>query len=339
MSHLQPPANPVAAVTHPDPYPYYASLVETAPLYFDRGLSAWVVSSAPYVDAILSDPRACVRPPREPVPAAIADTTAGSVFAQLVRMNDGAAHRSLRPRVESRLAGFAATAGIARELPCDTRDVNDFAARYSVYALAALLAIPPADMPRLYDEARAFTRCIVPTPGQPPDPGGSAAAAALLERFGDANTAGFFFQTFDATRGLIANALAAARTDTGDVRALLEATLQNDSPVQNTRRFLKAEMTLGDTTLQEGDAVLVVLAAANRDPAGNGQCFTFGAGAHACPGKELALSIAAGALRQLFDDRAGLSTLTVSGYLPSANVRTAVFAANAPAKQSADPVV
>lgn len=331
--------NPVAAVTHPDPYPYYATLVETAPLYFDRELSAWVVTSAAYVDAMLNDPRACVRPPSEPVPAAIADSAAGNLFAQLVRMNDGATHRTLRPLVESRLAAFEAGVPTVATLHCDTRTLNDFIARYSVYALAALLAIPAEEMPLLYEQARAFTRCIVPAPGQPPDAGGSDAATALLERFGDANTAGFFFQTFDATRGLIANALAAAAAHSGSIRALLEATLQNDSPVQNTRRFLQADVRLGDTVMRAGEAVLVVLAAANRDPAGNGRCFTFGTGVHACPGKELALSIAAGALRQIFESEVDVASVRVQGYEPSGNVRTALFTGIPPAKQKPVPVV
>lgn len=30
---LPPPRDPVAAVTHPDPYPYYAGLVAQRPLY------------------------------------------------------------------------------------------------------------------------------------------------------------------------------------------------------------------------------------------------------------------------------------------------------------------
>ena len=40
------PVDPVAAVTHADPYPYYARLVEERPLYHDEQLGCWVASSA-----------------------------------------------------------------------------------------------------------------------------------------------------------------------------------------------------------------------------------------------------------------------------------------------------
>jgi hypothetical protein len=32
---MTPPSNPVAAVTHPDPYPYYAELVAQRPIHRD----------------------------------------------------------------------------------------------------------------------------------------------------------------------------------------------------------------------------------------------------------------------------------------------------------------
>ena len=37
-----PPADPIAAVTHPDPYPYYRDLVARTPLYRDEaGACGW----------------------------------------------------------------------------------------------------------------------------------------------------------------------------------------------------------------------------------------------------------------------------------------------------------
>ncbi|MFL6199116.1 MAG: hypothetical protein ACJ76J_08070 [Thermoanaerobaculia bacterium] len=52
--------------------------------------------------------------------------------------------------------------------------------------------------------------------------------------------------------------------------------LRYDPPVQNTRRFVVEDGVVAGRALKEGDAVLVLLAAANRDPAG--KLFTFGAG-------------------------------------------------------------
>jgi cytochrome P450 len=79
--------------------------------------------------------------------------------------------------------------------------------------------------------------------------------------------------------------------------------------------------------LREGETILVVLAAANRDPALNANpdefkvyrenrfTFTFGAGPHACPGKMLAESIAA----------AGLEQLLISGFDPSSIIGPTIY--------------
>ena len=42
---MTPPGNPIAAVTHPDPYPYYREMVATRPLHRDRDLGLWVAAS------------------------------------------------------------------------------------------------------------------------------------------------------------------------------------------------------------------------------------------------------------------------------------------------------
>jgi hypothetical protein len=64
------PANAVAAATHPDPYPFYAQLVEARPFGWDAALNAWVAASADAVEAVLASPVCRVRPspPRWPAP-------------------------------------------------------------------------------------------------------------------------------------------------------------------------------------------------------------------------------------------------------------------------------
>src|ERR1700736_469103 len=86
------PADPIAAVTHPDPYPYYSKLAVDRPLYRDERLGLWVASSAAAVTAVLASDICRVRPPSEPVPKAIAGSPAGAIFGHLVRMTDGERH-------------------------------------------------------------------------------------------------------------------------------------------------------------------------------------------------------------------------------------------------------
>lgn len=100
------PTSPIAAVTHPDPYPYYRHLARTRPFYFDDTLNLWVAASAASVAAVLDHPDARVRPVGQPVPPALAGGPAGDLFGRLVRMNDGPAHAALKAIVMKRLAAL-----------------------------------------------------------------------------------------------------------------------------------------------------------------------------------------------------------------------------------------
>ena len=164
-----------------------------------------------------------------------------------------------------------------------------------------------------------------------------------------ANAIGFMTQAYEATAGLIGNTLLAlaarpelaARiaTDSGPLDDVLREVLRHDPPVQNTRRFVAADGVVAGRRMAAGDTILVVLAAANHDAAANPaperfdvarerrRTFTFGAGPHACPGEQLAITVA----------RAGIQALLAHGgplgfrpgavaYRPSGNVRIPLFA-------------
>jgi cytochrome P450 len=158
-----------------------------------------------------------------------------------------------------------------------------------------------------------------------------------------ANRVGFLFQAYDATAGLIGNTLVALGRDPdlrsgADLGAVVAEVVRFDPPVQNTRRFLAADGVVAGVPMKAGDAILVVLAAANHDASVNPHperfdpgrrertVFTFGAGPHACPGETLATAIA----------RAGVDALLAAGtepertlegftYRPSSNTRVPAF--------------
>ena len=91
--------------------------------------------------------------------------------------------------------------------------------------------------------------------------------------------------------------------------------------------------------MRAGETVLVVLAAANHDPAANPaperfdiarerpRTFTFGAGVHACPGEQLTTTIARAGVEQLIARGIAPASLaeTVT-YRPSVNARIPLFA-------------
>src|SRR5436190_10489703 len=87
------PVNAIEAASHPNPYPYYATLRRReASLVHDPSLKFWVASKAGVVLEVLHNPALVVRPPQEPVPKTIDQSAAGAVFGQLVRMNEGKYH-------------------------------------------------------------------------------------------------------------------------------------------------------------------------------------------------------------------------------------------------------
>jgi cytochrome P450 len=123
-------------------------------------------------------------------------------------------------------------------------------------------------------------------------------------------------------------------TDPDVLRSVIHEVLRYDAPIQNTRRFVARNGVIAGEPLREGESILVILAAANRDAAANPnphefkihrahrRTFTFGVGPHACPGQMLAESIAATGIEQLlisgFDPK---SIVGPTVYRPSANAR------------------
>ena len=360
------PSDPIAAATHPDPYPFYAGLVANRPLYRDDALGVWVAASAGAVTAVLTSDLCRVRPPAEPVPRALVGSPAGEIFRHLVRMTDGPRHAPCKHAVAATLGSFgeteaaAASREWARRLndelrPADAAEgLAGFHFRLPVCTAASLLGVPLDELRRVSWWTSDLAAALAPASTAAQIERGQAAASSLLELFsalrpGDgevivANRIGLLVQSHDATAGLIGNTLVALGRHRGTrerlaadpdlLPAVLLEVLRHDPPVQNTRRFVARDGIVAGQEMREGDAVLVLLAAANRDPAVHPaperfdpfreerRIFTFGAGVHACPGDTLAVAIA----------RAGVERLLLAGldlerfaagvtYRPSANAR------------------
>jgi len=372
------PPDPIAAVTHPDPYPLYADLVAHRPLYRDEALRLWVATSAAAVTAVLESDLGRVRPPAEPVPTALLGSPAGEIFRHLVRMNDGPGHCPFKQAVSATLDSVdpALTAARSREWAgrIAAEPLADFAFHLPVYVTASLLGVPDGDLHQTALRVSDLVASFAPGAGREPLARGKAAAGDLLEFFHSllsasapagllgalrdearrvgredhdvivANAIGFLFQSHDATAGLIGNTLvtlashpdvlAEVTADRGLLPKLLQEVLRFDPSVQNTRRFIASDGVVAGEKMKEGDAILVVLAAANRDPAANPhpdrfdlhrperKIFTFGAGIHACPGEALAATIARAGIERLLDAGIDLQRfLAARAYRPSGNVR------------------
>jgi cytochrome P450 len=385
------PRDPIAAVTHRDPYPYYARLVAEAPLYRDEALGMWVASGAEAVDAVLTSRLCRVRPLTEPVPKTLIGSPAGEIFRHLVRMNDGERHCPFKQAVAATLgaidpatvaavsARWAAGLAFAVAPDSDPNHLTDFAFALPAYVIASLLGAPDDAVPDVARLVGELGRGFAPsgTPDQIAAAGSAAgrlldlfrddlrhgersdtllaALAAQARRFGRddevvvfANAVGFLTQSYEATAGLIGNALLTLatlpdvhkrlRANPTILGELLAEVLRYDSPVQNTRRYVSEDGVVAGQALKEGETVLVVLAAANRDPRANAdphtfdetrtgrRTFTFGAGLHACPGALLATTIAAAGVTALLER--GLDPAYLDphpAYRQSGNVRVPHF--------------
>jgi len=192
---MQFPRDPLAAVTHPDPYPYYASLVAERPFYRDEALGLWVASSAAAVTAVLTSDLCRVRPPAEPVPRALLGSPAGDIFGHLVRMNDGPGHCPFKQAVSATLDSVDRTHAAEQsktsarilwdelEPAAEPRRLTEFAFGLPVFVVGSLLGVP---RDRLTETARwtgDFVRCLSPlsTPEQIEQ--SKTAAGHLLDLF------------------------------------------------------------------------------------------------------------------------------------------------------------
>lgn len=168
-------------------------------------------------------------------------------------------------------------------------------------------------------------------------------AGALL-----ANAVGLLSQTYEATAGLIGNSIVALATQPNLLEAMrrepdqllqmVNEVSRFDPSIHNTRRFVAEATQVAGVSLQPGDVVLLVLAAAGRDPLCNARPDEFlldraerdvpgfGRGAHQCPGQALACQVAAAAVKTLLvSDRLQSVSSFSWQYRPSMNARIPVF--------------
>ncbi len=377
---MQPPSDPVAAVTHPDPYPYYAALLQR-PFHRDGALGLWVAASAEAATAVLASPACRVRPPSEPVPPPLRGGAVGDLFGRLVRMTDGDAQARAKRAVAAALDIPADTVAAearrrAMALVDDGLSLDALMPALPMHVVGALLGFAPDRLSEVADRMRDIVAAIAP--GASPEAIGAGHEAAarmvaltedLLETGGDglarylrdaaereggidpavvtANAVGFLFQARDAGAGLLGNAIVtlgawpelrrAAAADRTLLPGLVQEVLRCDPPAQNTRRFVAEDTGIAGQALRAGDAILVVFAAANRDPTLNRdpdrfdparperRLLTFGHGRHACPGEEIAAAIAVAGLDALLD-RFTAWPERPAGYKPSPNIRMPRFA-------------
>jgi len=167
-----PPEDPIAAVRHPDPYPYYDALRLERPFEYHASIGMWVAASAAAVEHVLGSSACKVRPVVEQVPSTIRDTAAGALFAQLIRMRDDPERvairqclsRSLERVNERELDALAVTqcravlAGAPHATPTDR--LGPVMRMVPVRTLAARLGVAGENLSAAGQMTHDFVRCL-----------------------------------------------------------------------------------------------------------------------------------------------------------------------------------
>jgi cytochrome P450 len=266
------------------------------------------------VSAVLADPRFAVLQPS----VESEDSALGWVRANVSRFSTGATHERRRglasaeldrlvPAVLRREAMNAALAArpaaedtIARTVPVQVL-ADGLGLRSPVTNEVAVLASgyhPGTDAGPSAAQALAYLVRVC-------DGGSDELTAARI---------GLLVQAYDATAGLIVNAIAAWRRFRPDcpVPVLLAETLRYDPPVRIQRRVCRKAAVVGTTPVGAGSLVRLDVAAANRDPAAFAdpdrfdptraeadRQLTLGSGLRPCPGRDHAFAIATGVVEAL----------------------------------------
>jgi cytochrome P450 len=236
------------------------------------------------------------------------------------------------------------------ELPQVARWMGDFVACLSPISTPAQLAAAGDAASALLERFSALVKASTVRPGS---------ALACLQReaaqagWQDArallcNAVGLLSQTYEATAGLVGNSIVALATQPGLLEAvgrepgqllqMVNEVSRYDPSIHNTRRFVAEATEVMGVALQAGEVVLLVLAAAGRDPACNSlpdefllerpdrEALGFGHGAHQCPGQSLACAVAAAAVASLLvSGRLKDAASFTWQYRPSMNARIPHF--------------
>lgn len=241
-----PPAHPLDAVTHPDPYSYYATLARSRPLYRDAALDMWVAAHPETIAAVMRHPAARVRPAGEPVPRGLWPGPAGELFGRFVRMNDSAAHARLKALlvafIQEQEQEQEQRLDPARPLPPAPRDaagIDRYLYAAPVHAQASFLGLDHAQHMDCAADINRFLFALPANADAERIAAGHAAAARLMARLQanltgpcskpalrrlnedaaadgitpdlvTANLAGLLFQSCEAGAALLGNALVMA---------------------------------------------------------------------------------------------------------------------------------
>lgn len=285
-------------------------------LHFDTERQLYLVAAPALLRQALDHPDLGVRPPGQPLPSALVGRRFGLMYGQWLRMREDPARAGERRALEQALASLGLEVvqdrvrQQARQALAQGWDAWQWCSLPS--GLAALLGLPMDSalaQCQLRQQLQSLALALRSDARTLELDAADAACEAMTQGLGShgpaplwralqkqplnaaAQALGLLWQSHEAGAALLGQALLA---DTGSDTDLLRQ-VQCPGAIQHTRRWALRACELGGTALDRGAALLLILA--SETPA-DGAGLAFGHGRHQCPGQELALTMARGALRE-----------------------------------------
>lgn len=351
-----------------DPYEIYANMLEEHPLYYDRENNCWAVYSFDDCHAILKNSAAYI--PETKVFTTESDEVK-TVIRNLARLTNPPHHTSTREAASALLKGWkiVEVSGLIHDLiggakkPATLDWVGEVGKKLPALALLKGFDFSPAEIDLILPEVENLVTLMLPVRSADQNIAANRSVSRIFNSINSflarsyglkhesdihlyaANLIGLLIQSYDAGRGLLSNSLlqllpkeSGAHYGADYFERSVRETLRFDPPVHNTRRVLTEPVVLRDQLLAAGENILIILAAANRDPRRFNDPHTYtifrretpaylsyGAGPHQCIAEHFSVHLTTGALHYLYSKYDRITCIEPEiHYEPRVNVRLPV---------------
>lgn len=349
-----------------DPFAFYSMMLKDHPLYYDQPNAIWAVYSFDDCLAVLKNSTAYI--PKNGEMFTTESIGTKTIVQNLARLRNPPHHDSPRKaatHLMSRWKGVDTPALIHYILgepkkPASIDWVNEVSKRLPALALLKGFNFSSGEIELILAEMENLVKIMLPIRSESQNQSVNRSVEKIFNSVNSrisriygltnetdialysSNLIGLLIQSYDAGRGLLSNSLLqllkAEQNNRKDIDYFLKSvkeTLRFDPPVHNTRRVLTKSLVIQNQTVPAGENILLVLAAANRDPRQfknpdsytilrkeTPQYLTYGAGAHQCIAEHFSIQLAASALHYIHSKYENIKLQESEiDYEPRVNVR------------------
>lgn len=352
-----------------DPYSLYEIMLHDRPVHYDPLNKLWAIYSFADCHSILNSSTAII--PKSKHLFSNESDEVKYIIHHLARLSNPPIHTAARKATASLMMRWKKpdTASLLHYLigeprkPCHIDWVQEVCKKLPALALLKGFNFSSPEIEVILPQIESLTMMMMPSRSVQQNTALNEAVATIIKSIDSfvlrnfnmtgaeelnlysANLIGLLIQSYDAGRGLLSNALlqlVKSNRPSGmnieEIDRVVKETLRYDPAVHNTRRTLTEAMTIQGQPIPAGENLLLVLAAANRDPkqfkdsatfnplrSENIPYLTYGAGIHHCMAEHFSIHLTTTALHYLFTkyDLIQLEEQQIH-YEPKVNVRLPV---------------